>query len=87
MYVSLQFSDIYMNVAAQTLHIVTNVYDVMRQEQARGGALGADDGSDASPSSKQYYDLWQTKVVSRDEWLKPDPGQGRWRISLYFYSI
>ena len=83
----LQFSDIYMNVAAQTLHIVTNVYDVMRQEQARGGgASGADDG-DAPSTSKQYYDLWQTKVVSRDEWLKPDPGQGRWRISLYFYSI
>ena len=47
-----------------------NVSDVMREDQARGGAST----DDAPPTSKRYYDLWQTKQISRDPWLQQEQG-------------
>ena len=86
----IQFGDIYLNVAAQALHIIRNVYDVMQQhqqlqqQQLGGGASGTTD--DAPPTNKHYYDLWQTRTLSRDEWLQPEAGTVRRHYVTNCYS-
>ena len=68
----LKLSDIFLNVSASDVRICLGIWNEIQEDQGRGV-----DSRDASPAaSKQYYDLWNTKKVSREEWLKPEePGK------------
>lgn len=66
----LKVSDMYLNIAALDIHICLDVWNVIQEDKGQGK-----DFQDSGPSNKQYYDLWNTKGISKQDWLKPDdPG-------------